>query len=77
VILRLAVLLNRGRGPLDLPPLEMLTGPRLLELRFPEGWLEANPLTEADLAQEQRWLDACGFVLKFAPLESSQEASAN
>src|SRR5690606_26396344 len=77
VLLRLAVLLNRGRGPLDLPALEVETGERFLALRFPESWLDANPLTQADLEQEQRWLEAVGFELAFGPGASPYEASAS
>lgn len=63
VLLRLAVLLNRTRSPVELPPLELVPGDGALELRFPAGWLEGNPLTQADLEQEQAWLRARGFEL--------------
>src|SRR5690606_9064046 len=61
VLLRLAVLLNRGRGPLELPPHSVERGERRLALHFPGEWLAANPLTHADLEQERRWLEAVGF----------------
>jgi exopolyphosphatase / guanosine-5'-triphosphate,3'-diphosphate pyrophosphatase len=77
VLLRLAVLLNRGRGPLDLPPLEVEIRERFLGLRFPKEWLDANPLTQADLEQEQRWLQAVGFELSFGPGAPRYEASAS
>lgn len=77
VLLRLAVLLNRGRGPVDLPPLEATPGPSSLELRLPARWYADNPLTEADLEQEQVWLEARGFELKVATLEMPQDASAS
>jgi exopolyphosphatase/guanosine-5'-triphosphate,3'-diphosphate pyrophosphatase len=64
VLLRLAVLLNRTRSPADLPPIALTAGKDSLELRFPDGWLEANPLTAADLEQEQGWLGARGFDLR-------------
>ena len=32
--------------------------------KFPPDWLAANPLTEADLEQEQAWLKARGFELR-------------
>ncbi len=69
VLLRLAALLNRDRSPLELPPFRIAPGAHALEIRFADGWLEANPLTEADLAQEQAWLEARGFELGVAALE--------
>jgi exopolyphosphatase/guanosine-5'-triphosphate,3'-diphosphate pyrophosphatase len=64
VLLRLAVLLNRSRSPSDLPTIGPVPGKDSLELRFPAGWLDANPLTAADLAQETEWLASRGFELK-------------
>ena len=64
VLLRLAVLLNRTRSPVELPVVELLPGSNALELALPAAWLTANPLTEADLAQERQWLRARGFDLR-------------
>jgi len=64
VLLRLAALLNRTRSPSDLPPITLVGGKDLLELKFPSQWLDGNPLTAADLAQEQGWLQARGFDLR-------------
>jgi exopolyphosphatase/guanosine-5'-triphosphate,3'-diphosphate pyrophosphatase len=64
VLLRLATLLNRGRGPADLPALALDAAKDGLELTFPPGWLDDNPLTAADLEQEQQWLRARGFELR-------------
>ena len=61
VLLRLAVLLNRSRSPVELPPIVLATRGDALEVRFPEGWLDLNPLTVADLEQDQAWLAARGF----------------
>jgi exopolyphosphatase/guanosine-5'-triphosphate,3'-diphosphate pyrophosphatase len=66
VLLRLAVLLNRTRSPDELPQIRLTPGKNWLELRFPAGWLDQNPLTAADLDQEQAWLQARGFELKVA-----------
>ena len=33
-----------------------------------DPWAEANPLTEADLAQEQEWLASIGIALARAPV---------
>ena len=35
-----------------------------LVLAFPEGWLDAHPLTEADLAREGAYLKSAGFALR-------------
>jgi exopolyphosphatase/guanosine-5'-triphosphate,3'-diphosphate pyrophosphatase len=39
---------------------------RRLALRFPKGWLEQHPLTQADLAQEAEYLSMARFYLAFA-----------
>ena len=64
-LLRLSVLLHRSRGPEDLPPLAVKAGGGKLKLRFPPGWLEAHPLTQADLETEARYLSALGVKLSF------------
>lgn len=66
VLLRLAALLNRSRSPSDLPSIGLTTGKDSLELNFPQQWLDDNPLTAADLEQEESWLRARGFALKLA-----------
>jgi exopolyphosphatase/guanosine-5'-triphosphate,3'-diphosphate pyrophosphatase len=66
VLLRLATLLNRSRSPSDLPPISLSTGKDSLELKFPQRWLDDNPLTAADLEQEIEWLRARGFELEVA-----------
>lgn len=63
VLLRLAVLLHRGRSDAPLPDITLsVEGPRI-RLAFPHGWLEAHPLTRADLAYEQALLARAGFAL--------------
>jgi exopolyphosphatase/guanosine-5'-triphosphate,3'-diphosphate pyrophosphatase len=64
VLLRLAVVLNRARGPGELHAVQLSGGPNHLELVFPKHWYGANPLTHADLIQEQGFLDVRGFALK-------------
>ena len=66
VLLRLAVLLHRDRGPRALPEFEVRAKGRGLELEFPKGWLESHPLTAADLEQEAAYLQATGFRLRVA-----------
>jgi exopolyphosphatase/guanosine-5'-triphosphate,3'-diphosphate pyrophosphatase len=64
VLLRLAVLLHRGRSPTALPAIELSAKPRSLELRFPARWLKDHPLTTADLQQEIDYLKPHGFRLR-------------
>jgi exopolyphosphatase / guanosine-5'-triphosphate,3'-diphosphate pyrophosphatase len=66
VILRLAVLLHRGRSANAVPLIELQAKARSVELAFPKGWLDAHPLTAADLEQEVEYLKAFGFKLRFA-----------
>ena len=64
VLLRLAVLLHRGRSTTALPKIELAATPRTLEVRFPARWLNEHPLTSADLQQEVDYLRASGFRLR-------------
>jgi exopolyphosphatase/guanosine-5'-triphosphate,3'-diphosphate pyrophosphatase len=66
VLLRLAVLLNRSRSRAALPPIAASARKDRLELAFPEAWLEAHPLTRADLELEQALLAAEQIELSFA-----------
>jgi len=66
ILLRLAVLLNRSRSSTDLPDVvATASAKKAISLVFPPGWLEANPLTIADLSRERRYLDAAGYDLEF------------
>ena len=64
VLLRLAVLLHRGRGPRALPEIDLRPKGRSLECAFPKGWPEQHPLTAADLEQETEFLRGAGFRLR-------------
>ncbi len=64
VLLRLAVLLHRGRGPRALPEIDLVARGRSLDVAFPKGWLAAHPLTAVDLDQEIGYLQAAGFRLR-------------
>lgn len=64
VLLRLAVLLHRGRAAEALPAIELNAMPRTLEARFPARWLKDHPLTTADLHREVEYLKANGFRLR-------------
>jgi exopolyphosphatase/guanosine-5'-triphosphate,3'-diphosphate pyrophosphatase len=64
LILRLAVLLHRARTPVALPPIAVVATERGLALSFPPGWLDAHPLTAADLAQEREYLGRAGLEIR-------------
>ena len=64
VLLRLAVLLHRGRSSTALPRIELSATARSLEMRFPAGSLREHPLTSADLQQEVDYLRLSGFRLR-------------
>jgi exopolyphosphatase/guanosine-5'-triphosphate,3'-diphosphate pyrophosphatase len=66
VLLRLAVLLHRGRSPVALPRIVLQPKGRTLEAGFPRGWLDDHPLTAADLETEIEYLKAAGFRLKMS-----------
>src|SRR6202012_368972 len=64
VLLRLAVLLHRGRSPDALPDIQLTAKPRSLEVKFPARWLRDHALTTADLQQEIDFLKPHGFRLR-------------
>jgi len=65
VLLRLAVLLHRGRHDIDLKGLRIRVAKRVVQIRFARGWLRQHPLTQADLEQEAAWLRAASLRLDF------------
>ena len=58
VILRIAVLINRDRVPKKLPDMKIEDKEGSLIIQFDKKWLEAHPLTGAELEQEQGYLKA-------------------
>jgi exopolyphosphatase/guanosine-5'-triphosphate,3'-diphosphate pyrophosphatase len=64
VLLRLAVLLHRGRSAEALPAIELVARGRTLELDFPARWLKEHPLTVADLQLEINFLRPQGVRLR-------------
>ena len=64
VLLRLAVLIHRGRSDTALPQIELTARGRTVELKFPGRWLRDHPLTTADLQQEIDHLKPHGFRLR-------------
>ena len=63
-LLRLAVLLNRSHGAVDLPTLKLRADGPQLTLTLPKRWLDSRPLMRTDLSGEQDDLPALGFSLR-------------
>lgn len=64
-LLRLAVLLNRGRWPTESPQLRLqLNDAQDMTLEIPEPWLENHPLTDAYLEHEVEMMAAIGHELR-------------
>jgi exopolyphosphatase/guanosine-5'-triphosphate,3'-diphosphate pyrophosphatase len=64
LLLRLAVLLHRGRSTVALPSIRLAARADSLEMRFPAGWLDDHPLTAADLQNEVELLKTVNFRLR-------------
>ncbi|MCP4389697.1 MAG: Ppx/GppA family phosphatase, partial [Gammaproteobacteria bacterium] len=63
-LLRLAVLLNRGRTPIELPAVHVhIDEDQVMTLGIPQLWLEDHPLTTADLEYEVELLRVAGLEL--------------
>lgn len=65
VLLRLAVLLHRGRSDAALPQFTLSVSDKGLRLQFPSGWLARHPLTRADLEHEAEYLQAAKIRLHY------------
>lgn len=63
VILRIAVLLHRGRSPQPLPDVRLRVKSRNVTLELPQRWMKEHPLTLEDLEQERGYLKEAGFRL--------------
>jgi exopolyphosphatase/guanosine-5'-triphosphate,3'-diphosphate pyrophosphatase len=66
ILLRLAVVLHRSRSPEPLPAAKLSVAKKSIDLRFPDGWLDEQPLTRAGLEAEASYLEAAGYRLRFA-----------
>ena len=65
VLLRIAVVLHRGRSPEALPDVKARVKGRSLHLDLPQRWMKDHPLTLEDLEQERQYLKDAGFRLTF------------
>ncbi|MEO8804081.1 MAG: exopolyphosphatase [Rudaea sp.] len=73
-LLRLAVLLQRGRNTEPLPPLQLRADGKTLSLALPAMWLATHPLTRADLESERDYLKLLDIKLQVR--ESEKLAAA-
>lgn len=65
VLLRIAVLLHRGRTHQSPPDIDITVRNRVIKLGFPEGWLDEHSMTHADLIKEVNYLSTAGYKLSF------------
>lgn len=56
VLLRLAMVFNRGRSIVGATPIKVQVSEKRIKLLLPFGWLSEHPLTEADLLREVAYL---------------------
>jgi exopolyphosphatase/guanosine-5'-triphosphate,3'-diphosphate pyrophosphatase len=66
ILLRLAVLLHRGRTDEQVPGITLRVDKSGIELVFPGNWLDQHSLTHADLKKECRFLEDAGFTLRYS-----------
>ena len=64
VLLRYAILFHHIRGPHQAPACTLKVTESSLDVSFPSGWLDCNPLTRADFALEAEWLKRIDFNLR-------------
>jgi exopolyphosphatase/guanosine-5'-triphosphate,3'-diphosphate pyrophosphatase len=69
-LLRLAVLLQRSRAAEAAPLIKLVAEDRTLQISLPRRWLDAHPLTRADLDQERDYLKHYDIKLQVRESES-------
>ncbi len=70
ILLRIAVIMNRGRNPGEAPDIRAAAISNGIRLQLPDGWLDQHPLTQTDFEQEAARLAASGFKLEFGPIQA-------
>ena len=65
VLLRIAVLLHRGRTSQLVPDINIVIKNKNILLQFPDNWLDEHSMTLADLIKEINHLEQAGFKLSF------------
>jgi exopolyphosphatase/guanosine-5'-triphosphate,3'-diphosphate pyrophosphatase len=66
LLLRLAVLLNRSRSAIEIPDIAIAVDAQSIDLQFDGEWLQANPLTIADLDREIGYANNVNYGLTFS-----------
>jgi exopolyphosphatase/guanosine-5'-triphosphate,3'-diphosphate pyrophosphatase len=66
VLLRFAILFHHIRGIQEMPEVQLKASDSSLEIIFPSGWLEQNPLTQADFEAEAEWLKRINLELRIS-----------
>ncbi len=66
LLLRLAVLMHRGRNNAGKPKMKLQVTDDSLEVKFPNDWLDEHPLTKEELEQEARYLKNIKYKLIFS-----------
>jgi len=66
-LLRLGVVFNRGRIPIQLPRIEIrVDSAQAMTIGIGQSWLDDHPLAAADLEQESGLLRSAGYALRIA-----------
>ncbi|MEN0044834.1 MAG: hypothetical protein AAF769_13795, partial [Pseudomonadota bacterium] len=76
VLLRLAVLINRNRSDASPAAMMIRLESRALTLVFDGDWLDANPLTRADIDRERALIKSWGYTLGVETVASQSERRA-
>ena len=63
MVLRLAILYHHIRGFQDMPEMTVEAADDALAVTFPAGWVEDNPLTQADFEREAQYWAKAGYRL--------------
>jgi len=66
ILLRLAVLMHRGRNNAPKPKLKLkVIDQENLQIRFPDEWLDEHPLTKMEMSEEARYLKNIGYKIDY------------
>ena len=57
--------MHRSRSNSTLPKIQISADKENINLIFPQGWLDAHPLTQADLVTEENYLQVTNIKLVF------------
>ncbi|GGB07448.1 Ppx/GppA phosphatase family protein [Agarivorans gilvus] len=68
LVLRLAVIFNRGKRRQALPEIQFRAAEQQMSLLLEQQWLQNNPLTRADLENEQQYLSQIDYNLDIIEL---------